>query len=107
MTCDDSVEKKKKDFEDCRDANTRGNVHGVNCANDDTNRELKIIVANFDKNKETKQKKTQDTYLVSSLDHSLLALHLDVLLLLGVGQGEWHTEQESTGADNPKGLAAE
>lgn len=101
------VLRKKKDFEGCRDANTRGNVHGVNCANDDTNRGLKIIVAISIKTKETKQKKTQNTYLVSSLDHSLLALHLDVLLLLGVGQGEWHTKQESTGADNPKGLAAE
>lgn len=39
------VLRKKKNFEDCRDANTRGNVHGVNCANDSTNRELKIIVA--------------------------------------------------------------
>ena len=107
MTCDDCVEK-KKDFEDCRDANTRGNVHGVNCANDDTNRGLKVIVAiSIKPRKQNRKKKTQDTYLVSSLDHSLLALHLDVLLLLGVGQGEWHTEQESTGADNPKGLAAE
>jgi hypothetical protein len=62
---------------------------------------------NFDKTKQTKPEETQDTYLVSSLDHSLLALHLDVLLLLGVSQGEWHTEQESTGADNPEGLSTE
>ena len=39
-----------------------------------------------------REKSKQNTYLVSSLDHSLLALHLDVLLLLGVGQSEWHTE---------------
>lgn len=68
---------------------------------------MRIIVAILIKPKKQEQKQTQDTYLVSSLDHSLLALHLDVLLLLGVGQGEWHTEQESTGADNPEGLAAE
>jgi hypothetical protein len=59
------------------------------------------------KPREQNQKKTQDTYLVSSLDHSLLALHLDVLLFLGVSQGEWHTEQEGTGADNPESLSTE
>lgn len=48
-----------------------------------------------------------NTYLVGSLNHSLLTLHLDVLLLLGVSEGEGHTKQESAGADNPEGLSAE
>lgn len=48
-----------------------------------------------------------NTYLIGTLDHALLPLHLDVLLLLGVGQRPRDTNQESAGTDNPQGLAAE
>lgn len=47
------------------------------------------------------------TYLVGALDHALLALHLDVLLLFGVGQSPRDTKEEGTGADDPQRLAAE
>lgn len=47
------------------------------------------------------------TNLVGTLDHALLTLHLDVLLLLGVGQCPWDTDEESASADNPEGLSAE
>ena len=47
------------------------------------------------------------TYLVSTLDHTLLALHLDVLLLFGVGQSPRDTEKEGAGADDPQRLTAE
>lgn len=51
--------------------------------------------------------KLHRTYLVGSLDHALLPLHLDVLLLFGVGKSPWDTEKESTGADDPERLSAE
>ena len=47
------------------------------------------------------------TYLVGALDHALLALHLNVLLLFGVGQSPRDTEEEGTGADDPQRLTAE
>lgn len=47
------------------------------------------------------------THLVSTLDHALLTLHLNVLLLLGVGQCPWDTDEEGASADDPEGLAAE
>lgn len=47
------------------------------------------------------------TYLISTLDHALFPLHLDVLLFLGVSQRPRDTNQESTGADNPQSLSTE
>lgn len=51
--------------------------------------------------------KNQVTYLIGTLDHTLLTLQLDILLLLSVGKSPRDTEQESTGAENPERAAAE
>lgn len=47
------------------------------------------------------------TNLISTPDHTLLALHLDILLLLGVGQRPRNTKQEGTGAYDPQCPTAE
>lgn len=47
------------------------------------------------------------THIISALNHTLLTLQLDILLLLGIGQSPRDTDQESTGAQDPQRLAAE
>lgn len=49
----------------------------------------------------------KSTYLISSLNHSLLPLQLNVLLFLGISERPRHTEEESAGAKNPQSLSAE
>lgn len=56
---------------------------------------------------ESQSRRGFQTYLVGTLDHTLLPLHLNVLLLLGIGQRPRNTNQEGTGADNPQGFSAE
>lgn len=47
------------------------------------------------------------SYLISTPNHSLLSLHLHILLLLSIGQRPRDTKQESTGTDDPQSSAAE
>lgn len=49
----------------------------------------------------------KSSYLISSLDHSLLPLQLNVLLFLSIGESPRHTEEESAGAKDPQSLSTE
>lgn len=51
-------------------------------------------------------RRTRRTNLISPPNHALLALHLDVLLLLSVGQRPGHSQQEGARAEDPQRLAA-